>query len=314
MTRKVKIMIAVPLAMVAVVALFAVVGLVSRGGTSADSTAGTPGAATMSSERAATESVPEPVMGSDAGAAGKSTSGGAADGQDFAAAVPPASAPSAHYLLRTGDLSLLVKRGTLLPTVDRIKSMTTAMGGYVMSSAVGSQAGGPVEPMPLDAPVASDGEHREAGHLPERPLRLARRPRPRAVLRDRHQALLQARRRPERLDVQRGRHLSVRRPAGPAASLPRRRAPAGRVPPGDDDRQPDAGRAGPHRPGAADHRGALRPAQVAAGDHHLRRRCRSSSPRRTRRRRRSTPATPSAARSGTPSICSATAPASRRWC
>ena len=60
------------------------------------------------------ESVPEPAMGSDAGTASKSTSGGAVDGQDFAAAVPPASAPSAHYLLRTGDLSLLVARGTLL--------------------------------------------------------------------------------------------------------------------------------------------------------------------------------------------------------
>ena len=141
MTRKVKIVIAVPLALVAVLALFAVVGLVSRRRDSADSDrrhrrrghdvrgAGPP-----------RQSVPEPVMGADAGTAAKSTSGGAADGQDFAAAVPPASAPSAHYLLRTGDLSLLVERGALLPTVDRIKSMTTAMGGYVMSSAVGSQA------------------------------------------------------------------------------------------------------------------------------------------------------------------------------
>ena len=157
MTRKVKIMIAVPLAMLAVVALFAVAGLVSRGGTHADSIAGSPGAATVSTDGGAVERAPEPAMGSDAGAASKSLSGGAADGQDFAAAVPPASVPSAHYLLRTGDLSLLVRRGTLLPAVDRIKSMTTAMGGYVMSSALGSQAGGPVEPMPLGAPVASDG-------------------------------------------------------------------------------------------------------------------------------------------------------------
>ena len=157
MTRKVKIMIAVPLAMVAVVALFAVVGLVSRGGSSADSSADDSGVATMSSDGAVMESVPEPVMGSDAGTAGKSTSGGTTDGQDFAAAVPPASAPSAHYLLRTGDLSLLVKRGALLPAVDRIKSMTTAMGGYVMSSALGSQGTGPIEPMPLGDPVVSDG-------------------------------------------------------------------------------------------------------------------------------------------------------------
>jgi hypothetical protein len=100
-------------------------------------------------------------MESDAGGTVEDTSGGAANGQDFAAAVPPASAPSAHYLLRTGDLSLLVRRGTLLPVVDRITSMTTAMGGYVMSSALGSQAGGPVEPVPLGAPVASDGSMEE---------------------------------------------------------------------------------------------------------------------------------------------------------
>ena len=47
-------------------------------------------------------------MGSDAGTASKSTSGGEIAGQDYAAALPPASAPSSHYLLRTGDLSLLV--------------------------------------------------------------------------------------------------------------------------------------------------------------------------------------------------------------
>ncbi len=80
-------------------------------------------------------------------------------GQDFAAAIPPASAPSTHYLVRTGDLSLLVARGTLLSTVDRIKSMTTAVNGYVMSSAVGSQdaSTGSIEPMPLDTAVSSGG-------------------------------------------------------------------------------------------------------------------------------------------------------------
>ena len=158
MTRKGKIMIAVPLAVIAVVALFAVAGLVSRGGSGADSGSA---ALTVTAGRAAAESVPEPAMGSDAGTAGEDTSGGAADGQDFAAAVPPASAPSAHYLLRTGDLSLLVRRGTLLPVVDRITSMATAMGGYVMSSALGSQTGGPIEPVPLGAPVASDGSMEE---------------------------------------------------------------------------------------------------------------------------------------------------------
>ncbi len=208
MTRKVKLMIAVPLAMVAVVALFAVVGLVSRGGASSGSSSASSGAGVaMSTDRAAAESapVPEPVMGSDTGTSGKSQSGGAGDGQDFSAAVPPASAPSAHYLLRTGDMALLVGRGTLLSTVDRIKSMTTAMNGYVMSSAIGSQASdGPIEPMPMDTAVPSDGARRQGLRLrrPHRSLRLAGRPRPGAVLRDRDQAVLQARRGPERLDVQ----------------------------------------------------------------------------------------------------------------
>jgi hypothetical protein len=69
---------------------------------------------------------------------------------DIALAVPPASAYSAHHLIRTGDLSLLVAKGTLLSTVDRITSLTTAAGGYVLSSAIGSDYGAPV-------PLAEDG-------------------------------------------------------------------------------------------------------------------------------------------------------------
>jgi hypothetical protein len=158
MTRKVKLTIAVPLAVLAVIAVFAVAGLVSRGGGSG-ATSVDPGAVTMSTDRAAQASAPEPVMGEDTGTAGKSTSGGSAGGTDYSAAVPPASAPSSHYLLRTGDMSLLVSRGALLSTVDRIKSMTTAMGGYVVSSALGSQATdtGLGEPMPLDMATSSEG-------------------------------------------------------------------------------------------------------------------------------------------------------------
>jgi hypothetical protein len=150
MTRRVKIMIAVPLAIVAVIALFAVVGLVARDGSSEYSLSGAARTTTQMDAGGAAE----PAMEDEAGAASKST----LDGQDFAAAVPPASAPSAHYLLRTGDLSLLVARGELLPTVDRIKGMTTAMGGYVMSSTVGSRQGGPIEPMPLDDMAVSSPE------------------------------------------------------------------------------------------------------------------------------------------------------------
>jgi len=158
MSRRVKIMIAIPVALVAVLALFAAVGLVARDGVSGLGISGTMAERSAGSNGAANAA--EPVMGSDAGTAGKSTSGGIADVQAIAAAVPPASSPSAHYLVRTGDLSLIIARGTLLPTVDRVRSMTTAMGGYVMSSAVGGgqpQVTATVEPMPLgDRVVSSD--------------------------------------------------------------------------------------------------------------------------------------------------------------
>jgi hypothetical protein len=154
MTRKARIMIAVPLALVVVLALFATVGLVA--GCAAGDSGGADSAELRTMDEAVEQSAPEPVMGSDAGASEKDVAAGMPDdGTAYAAAVPPAAAPSAHYLLRTGDLSLLVKRGTLLPTVDRIKASTTALGGYVMSSNIGNQSGGPIEPMPLDMGVSS---------------------------------------------------------------------------------------------------------------------------------------------------------------
>ncbi len=157
MKRRFRLWMVIPPAVLAVVALFAVVGLMSRGDD------GGTNAATSTAERAldalgSLGGAAESVQGEDAGTAGKSMSGASGGDQGIAAAVPPASSPSAHHLLRTGDLSLLVGRGTLLSTVDRIKSMTAAMNGYVVSSAVGSDQGGgigPIEPQPLDAPVDS---------------------------------------------------------------------------------------------------------------------------------------------------------------
>lgn len=164
MSRRIKVIIAVPAALVAVAALFAVVGLIARDGTSGSIDSQT----TVQQPERTLEAggAAEPVMGSDTGTSGKNTSGGAADEtadeQSISGAVPPASAASAHHLLRTGDLSLLVVRGTLLSAVDRVKSMTTAMNGYVMSSALGSQpsdiamAVDPVSMEVLDSPP--DGE------------------------------------------------------------------------------------------------------------------------------------------------------------
>ena len=156
MSRRVRIMIGAPIALVAAVVLFAGVGLVAGCGSSSGSSSSSAGSMQAADQAAA---APEPAFGSGSAATTKSVDGGASSGQDFAAAIPPASAPSSHYLVRTGDLSLLVARGTLFATVDRIKSMTTAVNGYVMSSAVGSQdtSTGTSEPMPLDTTVSSDG-------------------------------------------------------------------------------------------------------------------------------------------------------------
>jgi hypothetical protein len=158
MSRRLKIAIVVPLGVVTLlVVLLGVGALAGRGsaGTSASST-DSGGAPVTQPARAAAEAAGDGVTGAVSGAASKGVSGGAG-GDDYSAAVLPVSAPSNHYLLRTGDLSLLVGRGRLLPTVDRIKAMTTAMNGYVMSSSLGTQAGlGIPEPMPLDTSVSSE--------------------------------------------------------------------------------------------------------------------------------------------------------------
>jgi hypothetical protein len=156
MTRRVKIVIAVPLAVVVTLLLLAGIGLLAGCGSSADS-----GSAPGDAQSVAEAPVFGPMEPASDGSATKSEGGGAADTsttQDFAAAVPPASSASAHYLMRTGDMSLLVARGTLLSNVDRIKAMTAAMNGYVMSSSIGTQSGGMTEPMPLDDTAAGAAE------------------------------------------------------------------------------------------------------------------------------------------------------------
>lgn len=126
-------------AVVGLVALFAAVGLLSRG-----SSGGGSSTADYSSRTAALGAAPAPADAAQSSKAeGDAASGGAAQ-TDIALAVPPASAYSAHHLIRTGDLSLLVAKGTLLSSVDRVTSMTTAAGGYVLSSAIGSDAATPV--------------------------------------------------------------------------------------------------------------------------------------------------------------------------
>jgi hypothetical protein len=156
MGRTPRLRVLIPVLAIGLVVVFAVVGVLSRGGLggAASDSAANRTSATLDS--AGSPLTGESVQGADTGTASKSAGG------DIAAAVPPAAAFSAHHLLRTGDLSLLVARGTLLSAVDRITAMTQGMNGYVMSSALGSESPGmpgPVEPLPLDAetvPSAND--------------------------------------------------------------------------------------------------------------------------------------------------------------
>jgi hypothetical protein len=154
MTSRVKIAVAVPLAVIGVLALLAGIGVLAGCGSSGSSSGSTSGEA---ASQAVVNGQVDSAAGS-SGAAGKSMSGSAVTAApDYQAAFPPASTPSTHFLMRTGDMSLLVARGTLLSNVDRIKAMTAAMNGYVMSSSLGTQAGGVPEPMPMDTAVSSDG-------------------------------------------------------------------------------------------------------------------------------------------------------------
>ena len=219
---------------------------------------------------------------------------------------------------RTGDLSLLVTRGTIMSVVDRITAMTKGLRGYVMSSSIGSESVASTDlsrpnrsiPKRSSRPAARLTVHRRNGPICDAHPALAG-----ARLRRRGQAIRLTRRRTERFDVERGRDLAVCRPWSAAAPLPCRRAATGPLPCGHGQRRPDARRPGQDRPGAADHRAAHGPTQVVARDHRLRDavgvRARGGT---FVRPEQSTGPTRSPERCGTRSRYSPTAPASRASC
>ena len=196
--------------------------------------------------------------------------------QDIAAAVPPASAPSAHYLLRTGDLSLLV--GARHAALHRRPHQSHDHGHGRLRHVERARQRQPGQAARADAA--------------RRPARLVARTPRRRTSRD------HARTNPyATLDGARARSSCSTPPSSGSPSSARCRAsrPRARTSPPStstcrracattapssaawsgflaetDHRQPDARRAGPHRQGPADHRGAQRPAQVAERDHHLR--------------------------------------------
>jgi hypothetical protein len=151
MTRRPRLKVLVPILIVALLALFAAVGAVStwRSDRSADSASrDTIGAAAKAGAGAA-QTAPE--------LAAPDQSTASSDGAYTA--LPGAVPSGSHYLIRNGSLSLVVRDGTLMTTVQRITAMTQGMGGYVMASAMGTAPSypGPVEPLAYDGEKAQSG-------------------------------------------------------------------------------------------------------------------------------------------------------------
>lgn len=153
MRRLWKSKIVIIVTVIALLALSALVGALSRDGAVQTTSADSSGEVTRSSGAAGDTS----VQGVDTGTGSVDKS--AAQTTELAAAVPDASSPSTHYLVRTGDLSLLVARGTLSSSADHVRSLTITMGGYVMASALGGDGTSGVEPQAtaLDDTAVSGG-------------------------------------------------------------------------------------------------------------------------------------------------------------
>jgi hypothetical protein len=159
--RAKRLRVVIPVAIVALLAVFALVGALVRSG---DQSTSEHSSTTASPERAAAGGVegavpvPEPITGVTLDAAKAGDEGAGSDGVTYAD-VPPASAASAHYLIRNGSITLTVARHGLRDAMQRINAITLGLGGYVLSSYIGSETAwyGPVEPMAYDDSGAAMG-------------------------------------------------------------------------------------------------------------------------------------------------------------
>jgi hypothetical protein len=114
------------------------------------------------SQSGANYAAPVPAPASADGLGGTTKDAAGSSRSNVNAAIPPASAPSAHHLVRTGDLSLLVARGAVMSTVARITTITNGLGGYVVSSSLGAGSGGsPATPEPQ--PLSDQGSSAVGG-------------------------------------------------------------------------------------------------------------------------------------------------------
>jgi hypothetical protein len=158
MSRRSRLAILIAVVALGLLGLFALVGVVTSERSGSAGNTATVGRSVSSGSvtgMPANEAVPQPATApASKSAADGLSAGSTGTGSQLTADVPPATAASAHYLVRNGDLWLTVARGSLLTTVDRITAMTGAMGGYVVSSAMGTSQtapgqGGIMEPQPL---------------------------------------------------------------------------------------------------------------------------------------------------------------------
>jgi hypothetical protein len=149
-----RLIITVVVTVLVLAGLFAVVGLlrqqngVSSGvshGPALSSADSLQGAAAASGEKSL--GAPMAVPSASSGQASSSSTGGSTGNTtvNINAAIPP---DQGRFLIRTGELDLQLARGTLDRTVAQVTTLTSAFGGYILSSAVGQLPGGPT-PYPV---------------------------------------------------------------------------------------------------------------------------------------------------------------------
>jgi hypothetical protein len=148
MRRRLNPKIVIPAVAIGLLLVFAVVGALSL------STTETAPSLDRSSGEGETGAMPGKSIGSTAEARLGDSSVASNESAEvgLTAAVPPQGPSPAHHLVRRGDLALLIESGALLTTFDRVAAMTAEMGGYVLSSSLGSSGSSRevLEPRPLD--------------------------------------------------------------------------------------------------------------------------------------------------------------------
>jgi hypothetical protein len=116
-------------------------------------------------EHAGSRSVPYAAPSPQIGAASVA---GSAQGDALGTAAVAQSGVAATRVVKTGTLSLTVKKGQVQSTLSKLISITTSLGGYVSASNTDSVAGSPTGEVTLRMPVAkfetAVGEAQRLGH------------------------------------------------------------------------------------------------------------------------------------------------------